>query len=237
MLACVQRHVDAGGGRQLPRPHAGRGDDVGRSDGAGLGFDAGDPAPGLGDAQDLGVLENPDAAVSRPFRQRHGHVSGVGLAVGGNEDAAKHVIDGDQWIKLLAFLRPDDVDPKPEHLGHVGAALQVFQAALGGGDGKRAVLLVARSLAGFVLKAQIKLGRVLGQLGHVLVVAELPDQPGGVPGRTRGQLLAFQQNYVGPADLSQVVGDGASDDAAADDDGLGFPGRAFGQRVCLRILR
>ena len=47
------------------------------------------------------------------------------------------------------------------------------------------------------------------------------DEPGGVPGRPRGQLVALEQQDVAPAQLGQVVGDAGADHAAADDDDLG----------------
>ncbi len=40
-----------------------------------------------------------------------------------------------------------------------------------------------------------------------------------------GQLLAFQQHDVRPAQFRQVVGDGTADDAAADDDDAGMGGQ------------
>ena len=51
--------------------------------------------------------------------------------------------------------------------------------------------------------------------------AERDHQPGGVPGGARGQAVALEQDDVLPAHVGQVVGDGAADDAAADDDDAG----------------
>ena len=56
------------------------------------------------------------------------------------------------------------------------------------------------------------------------VARSWPDQPGGVPGRAAGELLALQQQHVGDAELGQVIGDRAADDAAADDDDVGAGG-------------
>jgi hypothetical protein len=51
---------------------------------------------------------------------------------------------------------------------------------------------------------------------------QLPDQAGRMPGRAAGQLLAFEQHDVGPAELGQVIGHRAAGDAAADDDHAGI---------------
>ena len=43
-------------------------------------------------------------------------------------------------------------------------------------------------------------------------------EPGGVPSRSAGQLPSLEQDNVAPTFLCQVVGNGAADDSAADDD-------------------
>jgi hypothetical protein len=45
-----------------------------------------------------------------------------------------------------------------------------------------------------------------------------------MPGGTGGELLALEQQHVLPAELGQVIGERAADDAAADDDDLGVGG-------------
>ena len=51
-----------------------------------------------------------------------------------------------------------------------------------------------------------------------------------MPGGAAGQLPAFEQHHIRDAQLGQVVGDGAADDAAADDDDVGA-GRDHLRRV------
>ena len=230
----MKRHDDPDGGGDVARPHAGRQDHEGGGDIAGFRFDSRNAAIRMIDRGNLNILEYLDAALARALGQRHGDVGGVGLGVGGDEGAAQHIGNLDQRVEVLALPGPDHIDPEPEDLGHVGTALEVFQPALVGGDGKRTVPLEAGGLAGFVFQPGVEFGRVLGQLGHVLVVAELPNQPGGVPGGARCQLLALDEHHIGPTDLGQVIGDGTSDDATADDDGLGFFGWCFYQGGLLR---
>ena len=47
------------------------------------------------------------------------------------------------------------------------------------------------------------------------------DEPGGVPGGARGELVPLQQEDVAHAERGQVVGDAAADDATTDDDDVG----------------
>ena len=73
-----------------------------------------------------------------------------------------------------------------------------------------------------------QLGGVFRELGHPPRGAQLPDQAGGVPGGAAGELLALQQQDIGDAELGQVIGDRAADDAAADDHDVGAGGERGG---------
>ena len=65
----------------------------------------------------------------------------------------------------------------------------------------------------------------------------MPDQPCGMPGGAAGELLALKQYDIADPDFCQVVGDGASDDASADDDDLCVGGQCVGhgRRLLLDI--
>ena len=54
---------------------------------------------------------------------------------------------------------------------------------------------------------------------------QLADQARGMPCGARGELFAFKQHDVFPAQLGQVIGDGTADDTATDDDGAGVSGK------------
>jgi hypothetical protein len=86
----------------------------------------------------------------------------------------------------------------------------------------RADLPHAGGDAGFLLELDVEIGGILREPRHVLGAAQLAHQTGGVPGRAAGQLLAFQKDDVGPAELGQVIGDRTAGDAATDDDGAGM---------------
>src|SRR3546814_20723075 len=63
----------------------------------------------------------------------------------------------------------------------------------------------------FRVKLRIEVGRIFGEPGHVLRATQLADQPRRMPGRAGGQLLALEQNDVGPAELGQMIGDRTAD--------------------------
>jgi hypothetical protein len=167
---------------------------------------------------DLGVLEDLGAARPRTLGQRHGGVDRIGLAVVGHEHGADQVFDVQQRIKLARFRRRDHLHLEAGHSRHRGAALELLEAIRVGGDPQAAVLLEAGGLAGLGFQPAIEVGGVDRQLGQVKRRAQLSHQTGGMPGGAASELLAFQKDDVLPAQLGQVIGDRAADDAAADDD-------------------
>ena len=221
VLAGVKRHVDADGGRKRAGPHAGREHHRLRRNRAFWRVHARDALAVVADGGDGDVFADQHAAVPRALGERAAHVDGVGLAVRGDEDPAHHVVDGDERIALLDLVGAEHVDAEVEHLGHGRAALQLLEAALMGGERDRAVLLEAGGLAGLRFEARVKLGRILGELGHPLGGAQLADEAGGVPGGAAGELAALQQHHVGDARAREMVGDGAAHHPAADDDHAG----------------
>ena len=75
----------------------------------------------------------------------------------------------------------------------------------------------AAALPGFALELFVELHRVVLQPGDIVVVMQAVDAGCRVPGRARGQFVAFEQHDVGPAELGQVIQDRRADQAAADD--------------------
>ena len=58
--------------------------------------------------------------------------------------------------------------------------------------------------------------------------AQLPDEAGRVPGGAAGEPSLLQQHDVAPAEFGQMIGDRASDHAAADDDRARAVGKGRG---------
>ena len=78
----------------------------------------------------------------------------------------------------------------------------------------------SRLLAGDFLNLLIEINGVGLQFCHLRVTIESVAAPRRVPGGSRRQLRSFDQDHIMPAGLGQVVEDGYTDDAAADDDDL-----------------
>jgi len=116
----------------------------------------------------------------------------------------------------------DYVDFEAENLRHRGAAFELLETLVVDCNRDRAALVIASGLPGLGFEILIEFACVAGQPCHIHRWAELPNQPGGVPGRSACQLLAFQQNDVGPADFCKVVRDRTADHAAADDNNTGL---------------
>jgi hypothetical protein len=109
-----------------------------------------------------------------------------------------------------------------EGTGERGLPQEFLAPVRGQPERDRAHLPHAGGDAGFLLELHVEIGGILREPRHVLGAAQLAHQPGGVPGRAARQLLAFQKDDVGPAELRQMIGDRTAGDAATDDDGAGL---------------
>ena len=144
-----------------------------------------------------------------------------------------HIRHVEMRIHLLDFAGRDLAYVDVERASERRLPIDLMLAFFGQRDGYGADLAHAGADAGFFLEPDVEVGGVFRQPRHVLRGAQLADQTSGVPGSARGQLLPFQKHDVGPAELSQVVGDRAAGHAAADDDGSGF-GRQCGHAASRR---
>jgi hypothetical protein len=70
-------------------------------------------------------------------------------------------------------------------------------------------------LAGDALELVVEADRIALQLCDVGIPVQCVKTTGGMPGRARGQLVALDQNDIGPAGFGQVVEHAATNDAAA----------------------
>ena len=128
---------------------------------------------------------------------------------GSNHDAAG-AVEIDQRVKRFGFAAAHlmEFDVEVLRLGDLEAKLVLAIRRLG--HVQHARLIDAAALAGFALQLGVELHRVVLQLRQVVVVVQPVDARRGVPGRTRRQLVAFQQNDILPAQLGEVVEDAAA---------------------------
>ncbi len=221
MLHGLQRHAHPGksADRLGPLPGAQRHHVAG--DLAPSGAHARHPALLDAKAGDGAVLDDAHAVLPCAAGERLGDVGRVRLAVGRQESGADQVGRVHQRPQILGLGGREQMHLEAEAARGGGLAPELDHAVGIAGKAQAAVALPARRLAGLGLEPLVQLDRVLEQPGDVGVAAQLADEPGGMPGRARGQLVALEQHDVAPAGAGEVVGDRAADDAAADDDAAG----------------
>ena len=228
MLAGVERQAHAGPRGQVAAPHATAVDDDVRRDVTGLAvrlpIDAGDALAVVCHGRDLHALHDPCAAHPRALGQRHGDIGRVALPVAGKMHGAGDIADLHMRIHGLDLGGGNLAHLHVEGAGERGLPQKLFAPVGGQANGDGAHLPHPRGDAGLFLELDVEIGGILGQPRHVLSAAQLPHQTGGVPGCAAGQLLAFQQDDVGPAQFRQMIRDRTAGDAATDDDGAGLRG-------------
>ena len=218
MLGGVERHRDTGHEADVARPHAGAiHHDLARHLAAGRRH-AGHPPVLDANPGDGGVLEDRRAATARALGQSERGIDRVGTAVAGQPQGADQVVSAHERPAAARLGRRDDCDVDVEAARHRGQALELVHALRVAREAQAARPAEARGLTRFGLELLVEIAAVLGQPRQVLGRPQLADEPGGVPGRTAGDVATLQQQDVAPAELRQVIRDAAAGDTAADDD-------------------
>ena len=232
VLGRVKRHAHVDHAADLPAPDAGAVDHDLAGDVALVG---GHPADGPAlhlDAGHRGVFVDLGAPHACALDQGARGFEGIGLAVvwevkNGHQPLGAHARD-----HVLGFLQADLVHLDPEGAGHGRTAQPFAPPVLGLADAQRPGRDVAGRHPGLGLERRIELSGVLGEVGHLAVLPQLRHQAGGRPGGAAADLLALQEHDVGVADLGQMVGGAAANDAAADDDDPGLRGKLTHESSC-----
>ena len=238
VLAGVQRHVQTGAPRELPRPHAAGVDDevggdlVARAPGA-LALvdrdDAPDPTVPDGHVLDPHPLETGRAARPGALDEGGRDLGRIRLAVGRHERAADEPGDVDRGEQRRDLLGRDEVHARDaERVVHGLGAPELLPTVGRVRDREAADLAKARALSGLGLELVEQPARVADEPRVALARAHRADQARGVPGRAAGEPPALEQQHVLPAELREVPGDRGARDAAADDDGAGAGGQRGG---------
>ena len=230
MLAGLQRNIDAGQFAHVatPQPRA-VDDNIGR-DFALIHPHARHPAIGLGDARHFHVLDDPHAALPRALGHRQCDIAGIGLAVGGDVEAERDVASLQQRIHRLHLGRGENRAVEPVHPHGRGQPLHLLGPLVGDRDQQGTHAPEAGGKFRLFFDLGVEVGGRGGEPLHGRRMPPLPDQPRRVPGGAGGERLALQQHDVGPAELSEMIGDRAACDPAADDDGAGVGGKGGGGR-------
>ncbi len=220
MLDRDEWHVDAEAGGEAPRPLPGADDDALAFDAASLRNDGADPALVDLQVENLGILEDRDAAHAGAFRQRLGDVGRIGLAIGRQEGSADEIVDIHQRPEIESLLGRQQMHLQAKGLRRRRLPLHLRPALLVAGETQAAIHLPAGGKPSLGLELLVEIDGVAKHLSDIGAGAQLADEAGGMECGPRGQLLALQKHGIGEAELAEMVGGRAADDAAADDDGL-----------------
>ena len=228
MLGGLQRNAHTAHRAQLAGPHACGVHHVLALDGAVVGDDTLHGAVLHHDVGDRHALRDGDALHARALGHAHRHIDRV------HSPVARHVETGQQVVGAC----------EGEHVGHFAGrqfvhvhahvaveradAAVLLEAAFVGGEFDEADRLEAGGQTRFSFEVRVEVAGVLAQFGGGLRgAAERDHQACGMPRRAGGELIAFHQHRVGPAHVTEVVGDGGADDATTDDDDAGSAGQAL----------
>ena len=189
------------------------------------------------------MFNNAGAARSCAAGERARYVCRIDPRVVREIKRRDEIVDVRQRPVLADVGRGDFMRFHAEAHGHAQAAPHLLGLVTGHRQLDRAAVDEAGCQARLGLEASVEILGVLGEAGLHLGITQGGQQAGRMPGSAAGQLMTLQQQHILPAVLRQVVGNGAADDSAADDDhsgpggqGTGFTGgclrRRHGLSVC-----
>ncbi len=227
MLTSLQRHVAAQHPAYVPPPHARAIDDMLSLDLPRAAILPGpihcrDPTPRAHHAGGLDPLRHNRTTRPRALGQRQRNIGRIALPVFRQIDRAGHAFGLHVGVFRADLCRGDFLNLHAKGTGHGGLTQNFLTPRRCQRGSDRPHAFEPRCDPGFRLKRAVEFLGVFRQPRHVLRRAKLRDQPCRVPCGARGQLFAFQQHDIGPAQLGQMVRDRTADHATADDNGTGF---------------
>ena len=212
------RHIKANHRARAAGKVAGRGNDVLAGDVALIGLDQPFAIGLLNNAGHGGLTIDGRATVTRAACEGLGQVGGLDIAVIRMLDRAQQVVGLAQGPDFLDLVRGQELDVNTDGLGHTRIIFVLVHPVLGPGQTDVADIAKADLQIGLGLKGGIEAHRIFVHLANRVAQIEQGQQARRVPGRAGGQLLAFDQNHIAPAQLGQMVKGADTDDSAANDD-------------------
>ncbi|MNS47477.1 hypothetical protein D3C72_800080 [compost metagenome] len=168
------------------------------------------------DGGDGGVAIDGRATITRALGQRLRQIGRLDITVIRMLDGAQQAVRLAERPDFLHLLRRQHVDPHTDGLGNAGIIHIFVPAILGAGETDVGDLGEADIHAGLFLKLLIELDGIFVDLADRIAHVEQRQKPGGMPGGTRGELLALDENAVAPALLGKMIKRRNADDAATD---------------------
>ena len=177
------------------------------------------------DVGDAHALEDADSPGPRTFGERLGEIGRVGAPVAGQPDRPDEVVVADEGIALLGLRGREELALQAVGRGARHRAPQRHHPIRRAGHRHSPADPIPRRQPGLLLEPGVEVGGVLHEARACLGGTQLADQARRVPGRAAGEGALLEQDDIGPAEVSQVVGDRRADDSAADDDHAGPVGQ------------
>ncbi len=218
VLGGLERDRDARPFAQLAGPHAGGVDDVLALDRAPIGDDAAHGAVFDQDVLDGDALDDRHPPLAGAASERHRGVDRVDPSVALDVKPGQQVVGAGEREQVGHLARRDLVNVDTAVAVECGHSTVFLQAAVVGRHFDESDRLEPGRQPGLGLEPGVEVAGVLAQLGRCLRCRpERHHQPCGVPRGARSELIALDQHGVGPAQVSEVIGDRRADHPAPDD--------------------
>ncbi len=146
----------------------------------------------------------------------------IGPTIPGRVEAELHIRHVQQWVQV------DDLGGRDEmgfDAGQVEDSLhrsKPVDLVVVGSEPNCAAAMPAGVHPGLGFEFRVEIGSVGVDLGHVEAADEVRNQPRRMPGRTRRQLVLFDQDRVGPPLVGKVIEQPHTHRPATDDHTPGF---------------
>ena len=216
MFHRVQRQVDAGHRSDFARPQAGRIDEMLGEHRALFGDYL--PTPVFARVGFQHPVAQHDLGALHLRRLRVG-LRGTGriqVAVERIVERAEHAIGIGDRTQLANFHRRDQLCIEPHVAVHRTRRLEEIETLRRFRERYAADVMQAAGLAGDFFQLTIQADGITLQGRHVGIRVQGMKSAGSMPGRTRGQLGALDQQHVAHTEPGQVINDAAADDATTD---------------------
>ncbi len=197
----MQRHTHIDHPADLAAPHTGAIDHIFTGYIPLVGADAANRTFFRFNAGDPDIFKNLGPAHFSPFGQRPGCLNRAGNTIPRKVKCGDEIIRSHAGDKLAGFFGADFMHFDAESPGHGGTAQQFEPAIFRPANGHGAVSSETGSFAGFSLQPFIKISGVFGQIGHLFILPQLSQQPGGRPGCSGSKFFSFQKQNIRPTDL------------------------------------
>ena len=148
-----------------------------------------------------------------PLAKRERQLARIDVAVRGQQRRAEHALGRHRREHRLRLVGRDEVEREAEGLGPGGLALELFHVLFGRRQSQRSDLAPPGLEVDLLAQGPVEVDRVHHHLRERQRVAKLADQSGRMERRAAGQLGAFDEHHVAPAQASQPVEDRTAADS------------------------